>query len=264
MVAPLLDPLPRDERTAQAVAVGNRAVRPGQDDLVADILVDLRAAFEGRVRDVAEEVVQQLVEQDRAQALGQPGRVAHVDQQEGPLLAARLHVAAGEQVLQRAEAQQHADLEHHVGPHRHDGREDQRGAERVVEPLVARDVQDAQQQQAAQDHHQVEGDLQAEIGQQGQVPQVPQQGALPLDLDQHDRRGDHQRADDADEQRLQRRFRPLAVAEQGADQRAAETETEEKPPGPTVALRLHHDVCIPCCRSLEIDGPFALRIAFAP
>ena len=177
-----LDEVARDEGAAQALAVGDRGAVPGEDRLVADILVDLAVAFERGVGDVAEEVVQQLVEQHRPQPLGQAGRVPHVDQQEGALLAPRLDVAAGEQVLERAEAQQAADLEHHVGAHRHDHGEDHRRAERIVEALVARDVQAAHQHQAAQDHDDVEDDLQAEIGQQRQPAQAPQR-ALALDLE---------------------------------------------------------------------------------
>ena len=101
-----------DEGAGEALAVGHGAiVRPGQDGLVADILVDLGVAFQSGVGDVAEEVVQQLMEADGAQPLGKPGRVLHVDQQEDPLLALRLDIAAGQQVLERAVAQQAADLE---------------------------------------------------------------------------------------------------------------------------------------------------------
>ena len=222
--------------------------------------MDLAVAFEGGVGDVAEEVVQQLVEQHRPQPLGQPGRVAHVDQQEGALLAPRLDVAAGEQVLQRAEAQQTADLEHHVGPHRHDHGEDHRGAERIVEALVARDVQAAHQHQPAQDHDHVEDDLQAEIGQQRQPAQAPQH-ALALDLEQHDRRGNDERGDDADQHPMPRHLGRLVIAEPGADQHGAKAQPEEQPPGPAVALRLHHGLCIPRGRSLDIDDPSIARLA---
>ena len=79
-----------DEGAGEHVAVERGAVGgPGQDGFVADVLVDLRPAFQGGFRDVAEEVVQQLVEAHGAQPLGDARRVLHVDQQEGPQLSRR-------------------------------------------------------------------------------------------------------------------------------------------------------------------------------
>jgi len=103
------DEIAQHEGTGEHVVLERGAVGgPGQDGFVADVLVDFRAAFPGGFCDVAEEVVQQLMETHRAQPLRDARRILHVDQQEGPELAARPDVAAGQQPADHAEAEQAA------------------------------------------------------------------------------------------------------------------------------------------------------------
>jgi len=153
-----VDEVAGDERAGQAIAIGQGALAgPGQDRLVADVLVDRCAAFQGGIGDVAEELVQQFMETDRTQPLGQAGRILHVDQQESLLLALGLHVAAGQQVLQRAEAQQGAHLEHQVRQHRHRHSEDHRETKAFVEREGLRRVEyQKRDHQAADDDDHIE------------------------------------------------------------------------------------------------------------
>jgi hypothetical protein len=69
--------------------------------------VDLRLAFEGASETSRKKSFSSSWNAP-APAARRAGRVLHVDQQEGALLAPRLDVAAGQQVLERAEAQQAA------------------------------------------------------------------------------------------------------------------------------------------------------------
>jgi len=242
-----LHEVPRNERTGEAIAVAEGArARPGQDRLVTHVFVDFGIALQGCVGNVAKEVVQQLVEAHRPQPLGHARRILHVDQQESALFAPGLHVAAGQQVPERAESQQPAHLKGHVGRHRHDHGEDDRGAEsRVDTEGIVRDRRgnDAAEKQAANDHHEIEDHLDAEVDDQRQTPQSTQESnSLIVELKERDRRRNDQRRHDADERRHHRDSirQPDRVAEIGADHRAGQTEPKEDPPIPAGAPRQAH------------------------
>ena len=131
------------------------------------------------------------MEADRPQALGDARRILHVDQQERPLLAPRLHVASGQQVAQRAEAHPVADLENHVGKHDHGDRKREGVPEYLVELKgVPNDCQ-ARHRQADEDDGRVHGNPEREVKPQRLAAQAADEGdVLSLDLEQQDRRGD--------------------------------------------------------------------------
>lgn len=119
------DDVAGNEGAGEAVAIDRAVGGPGEDRLVTHVFVDFCPGLQRGVGHVAEEFVQKLVEPDRSQPLGQAGRILHIDQQEHPLLALGLDVAADQQALQGAVAQQAADLDDNVGKDRHGDREDE-------------------------------------------------------------------------------------------------------------------------------------------
>jgi hypothetical protein len=177
--------------------------------------VDFSTGLQRSIGDIAEEVVQQLMEQDRTQALGDAGRILHVDEQEGPQLPLRSHVAAGEEIAQRAKAQQVADLDGEVGQHRHGDGERERTVENLFELKWAGD-EESRHQQSDDDDDDVEDDPNAEVDDERQPPQTPDDGKfLPPDFEQDDRRGYAERAGDAGGDAVERHIGGL-VAVDGA------------------------------------------------
>ncbi|WIM13411.1 MAG: hypothetical protein OJF58_004378 [Enhydrobacter sp.] len=229
-----------DERAGHTVAAGDGVVaRPRQDRLVADILVDLRAAFESGIRDIAKEGIEQFMEADRPQPFGQAGGILHVDQDEGALLAARMHVATGQQILERAEAQKAAHFEHEIGENGHCDGEHHRGSEGVVEDLGYVVDQQSYDHEPADDHDDVEEDPEAEIDQQRLTSQASQQAkALALDLEKQDWRRNDQRVDDAHDGGMWRRIAD-GITEIGADRGKCDAEPENDPPFATAAAGSH-------------------------
>jgi len=255
LLAVARDDVADDERAGEAVAVGQRSIDwPGQDRLVANVLVDLGVAFQRRVGDVAQEPVQQLVEADRPEPLGKPRRVAHIDQQEHALLAPRLDVAPGQQVLERAESQQPADLDDQVADQGHRHGEDERAAEdRVEADLSIRGPRrnPARHDQAEDDHDEIEGDLDDEVESERQTAQPAQSGATGAPcLDDADRRGDQQRGQHAEQDRA---HGVLVVGRDGeaeiaADHGAGQADPQHDPPFAALASRELHAARRPSAR----------------
>ena len=84
----------RSGRSAEAGAhavdlVRARSEPPGRDHLVADIFVDLAAGLGDSERHVGDETVEQIQNAQLADALGDRGRGAHVDEQQRALLDTR-------------------------------------------------------------------------------------------------------------------------------------------------------------------------------
>ena len=82
------------------------------------------------------------------------------------------------------------------------------------------DVQAAHQHQAAQDHDQVEERSSGRDRPAAAAGAGAAARALALELEQHDRRGDEERGDDADQHPMPRRIGRLVIAEPGADEQA--------------------------------------------
>ena len=101
---------------------------PGGDDLVADIFVDLAARLGDGERQVGDEAVEEVEEAQLAEALGDRGGGAHVDEQQRALLDARVVIAPRDEGEQHARAEQRVDAEQQVEAEAERDREDHVGA----------------------------------------------------------------------------------------------------------------------------------------
>ncbi len=84
--------------------------RPGHHHLVADVLVDLAARLQHGLRHVVEEVVLEVVEPQRAQALGDRRGVVQVQEHEDAILRDGTVIAAEQEVHQRAGSEHAVEL----------------------------------------------------------------------------------------------------------------------------------------------------------
>src|SRR5262249_24738070 len=79
---------------------------PGDDDLVADIAIDLAARREQRLGDVVKDAIEEAVESEIAEPFGKPCRVAQIEQKDDAILALRPMVATSQQREKGAAAEQ--------------------------------------------------------------------------------------------------------------------------------------------------------------
>lgn len=106
-------PLFDGEEAAQrsGVAFGILAQRPGNDDLVADIGVDLPVVVGNRLVDVEEEPGDQIMHPELAELLRERGRVGDVEKHDDPLFASRPMVGSEQKATEHAAADHPAELE---------------------------------------------------------------------------------------------------------------------------------------------------------
>jgi hypothetical protein len=91
----LFDPKKADDRSSTVTAFG---YRPGDHDLVADVLIDLASVIVDRVRGKSEDLAEKPMDRSGTDSLGKRRRTGDVDEQEESLLRARAVVAAKQDV----------------------------------------------------------------------------------------------------------------------------------------------------------------------
>ena len=88
--------------------------RPGDDQFIADIAEDLAVIVHHRAVQQAKGAVEKAMDADAAQPFGETGGARDIDEQHEAVLLQRLMVAAGEEVDQRARAEQVRDLDDEI------------------------------------------------------------------------------------------------------------------------------------------------------
>jgi hypothetical protein len=87
---------------------------PCRDHLVADIFMDVAAGFGDGERHVGDKAVEQIEITQLAETLGDGGRGAQVDEEEGPLLDPGIVVAPGGEGEEHAAAEEIIDAEQEI------------------------------------------------------------------------------------------------------------------------------------------------------
>ena len=129
----LIDAADHRERRTNAGRTSNPAVRqPGHDDLIAHVAMDLAAIRGHRVSDVERDPIEQLMEAQGTEALGDGRRVGEVHEQKDAFLEPRSVVATGHEARQDAGTEHPAQLTDDVEQERdEEGEADVRPAEDV-------------------------------------------------------------------------------------------------------------------------------------
>ena len=91
-----------------------RSEPPGRDDFVTHVFVNLAAGFGDGERNIDDEAVEQVEKPEFAEALGNGGRGAHIDEKQRPLLEARMVIAPRGEGEERARTEKIVDAEQEV------------------------------------------------------------------------------------------------------------------------------------------------------
>jgi hypothetical protein len=101
------------------------AVAPGHDHLVADVIEDFTVIIHDGEGQEAKGTVEQTVNGDAAEPLGEPGRSRDVDKQHETVFLDRGMISPGDEIQERARPDDVGDPEHQVHQNRdHGGRDD--------------------------------------------------------------------------------------------------------------------------------------------
>ena len=217
-----VEPVERGEAGADAPRVVEPwSEPPGRDDLVADIFVDFAAALGDAARHVGDEAVEELQIAEFAQSLGDGGRGAHVDEQERPLLDARLVIAPRGECEEHAGPRRSLTLKSRLAPTTNESENS-----KSAPPIPANPPEQELSDHDGGEHNDadVENRAQREIGQKRQRANEPAGVAPQHKSFEREEAGRHQGADHCAGRRG-------SVSDSGierADQQAAEDDAPEQ------------------------------------
>ena len=215
------DAVERREAGADACRfVWARREPPGRDHLVADIFVNFAAGLRDGERHIGDEAVEQIEKPEFAEALGDRGRGAHVDEEQRALLDARMVVAPRGEGEERARTKKIVDAEQQVEADHHQERGQEVDAADRHEPTRRQHDRDGVHDE---DNRCIKSCAQGEIRQKRQATEEPARVAAQYEAFEREKRGAHRAADaTADDGRSM-----VKIAVEDADQGADDDDPDE-------------------------------------